>query len=61
MAEILFDCKDKPEADGLVTEFLEDLTVSEQKEFLAFIQGVRFAKGLGKGMKTCCCDVDNRI
>lgn len=58
MAEILFDCKDKPEADDLVTEFLEDLTVSEQKEFLAFIQGFRLAKGLGKGMRNRCCDVD---
>lgn len=54
MAEIMFDCRDKPEADGLVTEFLEGLTVSEQKEFLAFIQGFRFAKGLGEGMKAYC-------
>lgn len=49
MAEVLFNCKDKPEADGLVTQFLDDLTVDEQKEFLAFMQGFRLAKGLEKG------------
>lgn len=49
MMEVLFDCKDKSEADGLVTQFLDDLTVSEQKEFLAFMQGFRLAQGLEEG------------
>lgn len=44
MAEVLFDCKEKPEADGLVTQFLSELTVEEQEQFLAFMQGVQFAK-----------------
>jgi hypothetical protein len=48
MAEVLFDDKDKSEADRLVTQFLVDLSVDEQREFLAFMQGFRFAKGLGE-------------
>lgn len=44
MAEVLFDYKEKPEADGLVTKFLDELTVAEQEQFLAFMQGFQFAK-----------------
>lgn len=29
MAEVLFNCREKPEADGLVTQFLSELTVAE--------------------------------
>lgn len=49
MAEVLFDDKDKSEADRFVTQFLVGLSVDEQKEFLAFMQGFRFAKGMGEG------------
>lgn len=49
MAEALFDRKDKPEADGLVEQFLVDLTIDEQRELLAFMQGFKLAKGLDLG------------
>lgn len=46
MAKVLIDHRDKREADGLVTEFLVNLTLNEQREFLAFMEGFQFAKGL---------------
>lgn len=52
MSKALFDRKDKSEADGLVEQFLIDLTTDEQRELLAFMQGFKLAKGLGLGMET---------
>lgn len=52
MTEVLIDYKDKNEADGFVTEFLDSLTLNEQKEFLAFMKGFQFAKGIEKEKKT---------
>ena len=49
MAEALFNRKDKPEADGLVEQFLVGLTIDEQRELLAFMQGFKIAKGLDRG------------
>lgn len=43
--EILLNAERKPEAVE-VLQFLDETTPDEQKEFLVFMQGVRFAKGL---------------
>lgn len=45
MIETLMDKKSYPEAVQ-VLEFLEELEQEEKKEFLVFIQGIRFAKGI---------------
>lgn len=43
--EILLSAERKPEAVE-VLQFLDEMTPDEQKEFLVFMQGVRFARGL---------------
>lgn len=43
--KILLKTEQKPEAVA-VLQFLEEMTPAEQQEFLVFMQGVRFAKGL---------------
>lgn len=48
MAEILFDQKDKPDADKF-TQFLTSLAKEEQKTFLILMQGFQLANSLNKG------------
>lgn len=43
--EILLKTENKPEAVA-VLQLLDEMTPDEQKEFLIFMQGARFAKGL---------------
>ena len=43
--EILLKTEHKPEA-AAVLQLLDEMTPDEQKEFLIFMQGARFAKGL---------------
>lgn len=43
--EILLKTENKPEA-AAVLQFLDEMTPDEQKEFLIFMQGARFARGL---------------
>lgn len=43
--EVLLKAERKPEA-AAVLQFLDEMTPAEQQEFLIFMQGVRFAKGL---------------
>ena len=43
--EVLLKAERKPEAEA-VLQFLDEMTPAEQQEFLIFMQGVRFAKGL---------------
>lgn len=48
VAEILFDQKDKPDADKF-TQFLTSLAKEEQKTFLILMQGFQLANSLNKG------------
>lgn len=48
--ETLLDKNNQQEAEA-VMEFLEELDQNEKKEFLVFMQGIRFAKGLNTGTK----------
>ena len=43
--EVLLKAERKPEAEA-VLQFLDEMTPTEQQEFLVFMQGVRFAKGM---------------
>ncbi|MDE6314051.1 MAG: hypothetical protein K2M46_10640 [Lachnospiraceae bacterium] len=43
--EILLKTEQKPEAVA-VLQLLDEMTPTEQQEFLVFMQGVRFAKGM---------------
>lgn len=48
--ETLLDKNNQQEAEA-VMEFLGELDQNEKKEFLVFMQGIRFAKGLNTGAK----------
>jgi hypothetical protein len=48
--ETLLDKNNQQEAEA-VMEFLGELDQNEKKEFLVFMQGIRFAKGLNTGTK----------
>ncbi|MCM1374027.1 MAG: hypothetical protein NC245_02945 [Muribaculum sp.] len=43
--EVLLKTERKPEVAALF-QFLDEMTPAEQQQFLVFMQGVRFAKGL---------------
>lgn len=49
--EVLLKTERKPEAVA-VLQFLDEMTPAEQQEFLIFMQGVRFAKGLERKTAT---------
>ena len=49
--EVLLKAERKPEAEA-VLQFLDEMTPTEQQEFLVFMQGVRFAKGLERKTAT---------
>lgn len=44
MTEVLVEKEEMQEVDRMVDRVLEDMTVDEKKELLAFINGARFAK-----------------
>lgn len=48
--ETLLDKNNQQEAEA-VMEFLGELDQNEKKEFLVFMQGIRFAKGLNTATK----------
>lgn len=48
--ETLLNKNDQQEAEEVMT-FLGELNQNEKKEFLVFMQGIRFAKGLNAGTK----------
>lgn len=45
--EIMLATEQKQEAEELM-KFLDELTPKEKKDFLVFMQGIRFAKGMTK-------------
>jgi len=45
--ETLLDKNNQQEAEA-VMEFLGELDQNEKKEFLVFMQGIRFAKGINR-------------
>ncbi len=45
--EIMLATEKKQEAEELM-KFLDELTPKEKKDFLVFMQGIRFAKGMTK-------------
>lgn len=47
---ILLDKQEQQEAE-VVMEFLGGLNQNEKKEFLVFLQGIRFAKGINQTQK----------
>ena len=48
--ETLLDKENQQEAE-VVMEFLGELDQNEKKEFLVFMQGIRFAKGINQTQK----------